>query len=552
MPIEVSWQPSFGLAAQGSYQAGLGQYNQRQQELAIKTAMEQARLQLAARGQQQAAAQNAQQMAMRNAQQGIDNQFRWQGMQQQAAQQQFANNFNVAQFGAQNQQWDQQQQARQDWQQAQLDANQQQQQWQMGNEGAKSLEAQAMDFHKELSGIELTEDGEAARREQMGKLNAIQAARSQMSPAQYSQSIGKWLEETRSRDIEGFKKPALTPEDMANKYARDVKDKDGNVIRTDFFAPDGKYLRSVDGPAAPNNGPNGKGGAAASVPDADSFIQSFPDNIKYEEQVQKRLKEMNDARLEEHKLKLAAAGEGAAPEFVAAKREDAERELEDSFNMTKLRRKKKEEQIAASVGDEFREVPMEERAAVRDYYDSLSQEDRKAQDAKFTKFLEDRYGYSVGMYKLQPEKTKRAYTHAYYLNEIQQQSPSFLAVPEGAGPPSAQPIQQAPPQNEDPFNPFGANPQQQAPQQGMDDWMRSGPEPVAAENQQADQFSNVPGFVPASEEERKNGFHGVIAGPEGKPVPVVYGENSKEAIRKLPPGTIFVGDDGRTYITPAR
>ena len=207
MPITVQYQPPAGVIADAAYTAGLGQFQQRQQQLAM---------------QAQEAEQNRrlreQQMAMAMQDRAVDNQrqmqndmLRRQAMQQEAGLQDRRLQLDELRAQAYTDQ------TRQNDPAARQDAL-----WTQNT--VESLEKQSNDLRAGFGKMSLTPEGKNVANSLVSKLRSIQATRAKVFPKQYAEYLGQWMDQVNKSGIEQMVAPPPTPDDLLQQRAKQLPD----------------------------------------------------------------------------------------------------------------------------------------------------------------------------------------------------------------------------------------------------------------------------------------------------------------------------------------
>lgn len=234
MPIRIEYNPVAAIADAG-ITAGLGQYRQRQQAMALQQRQleqqnEQFQQGLAARiwqQQQDAIAQQNSQMFQAAKQAQIlgwerGNQVADQGVrrEQQVADNQQRRGFEVEDIKNQERVADERQQAALDW-----------------NWGTSNVTAMEADTNKTMAGYEnqrqyMNDEGKRLLGDLTGKLRAIQKQRPALRPAQYGELLGQFREDVQRAGLEArIQRPQTIAERIpAETHREEVLDENGEFM----------------------------------------------------------------------------------------------------------------------------------------------------------------------------------------------------------------------------------------------------------------------------------------------------------------------------------
>lgn len=245
MPIARNWGPSAAAVGAVAYQAGLGKYRQRKDQVQLNAAQDAARLQLAAQesdrryqSAQQARADNAalqqQALAQREAEGRRRAALEQQALaaEQQQAQIDYQQRIDFermrqqGQLGYLDRQYEQLQ-ARDTAQQVaenQLQGVKDQSAWERDTATATDMEAQQAS--RDLREMQIKPEDDAKRRKLVKDYEDLRQQRRLLSPKAYSEVMGQWLQNVAEADLQPFTPP--TPEQLFQEET--YTDKDGYVF----------------------------------------------------------------------------------------------------------------------------------------------------------------------------------------------------------------------------------------------------------------------------------------------------------------------------------
>lgn len=216
MAINVHYQPPMEMISQAAYRAGLGQFNQRQQQIALQ--QQEAEANRMMRERQLALQANAQQFEMQRAvqndmlrraqvEQGFldqQRQFELADMRQRAYMQQVQQN-------------DPQVRAAAEWQ----------------RDAVQMIEKDVNSLQGSMSSMNLNEEGQKRRAALMGQLRSIQSKRHSMRQEAYQDAIGQWMNDVTSSSLEDYAVEPPTAESVAATNMKKIDDYNALIIDSD-------------------------------------------------------------------------------------------------------------------------------------------------------------------------------------------------------------------------------------------------------------------------------------------------------------------------------
>lgn len=216
MAINVHYQPPMEMISQAAYRAGLGQFNQRQQQLAMQ--QQEAEANRMMRERQLALQANAQQFEMQRAVQNdmLRRAQVEQGLLDQQRQFDIADQRQRA-YMLQLQQNDPQVRAEAAWQ----------------RDAVQMIEKDVNSLQGGLSAMNLNEEGQKRRAALMGQLRSIQAKRHTMRQDAYQDAVGQWMQDVNSASLEDYTVEPPTAESVAATNMKKIDDYNALIIDSD-------------------------------------------------------------------------------------------------------------------------------------------------------------------------------------------------------------------------------------------------------------------------------------------------------------------------------